>query len=115
MHFGPGRSRRNARHRTSRVGWVEAGRRPVLKPNSLTAPSGIASRRLGCVRCFAPRASRVRRRVSVALNPTYLASDAPPTGGQLLALVDALHDGTLNEAQRETVHALRVGILTLIE
>ena len=41
--------------------------------------------------------------------------DAPPTGGQLLALVDALHDGTLNEDQRETVHALRLGILALAE
>jgi hypothetical protein len=39
----------------------------------------------------------------------------PPTGGQLLALVDALHDGTLNEDQRETVHALRLGILALVE
>jgi hypothetical protein len=29
--------------------------------------------------------------------------------------VDALHDGTLNEDQRETVHALRVGILALVE
>jgi hypothetical protein len=43
------------------------------------------------------------------------ANDGPPTGGQLLALVDALHDGTLNETQRETVHALRVGILALVE
>ena len=33
----------------------------------------------------------------------------------LLALVDALQDGTLNEDQRETVHALRLGILTLVE
>jgi hypothetical protein len=41
--------------------------------------------------------------------------DGPPTGGQLLALVDALHDGTLNGAQRETVHALRLGILALAE
>jgi hypothetical protein len=29
--------------------------------------------------------------------------------------VDALHDGTLNETQREMVHALRIGILTLVE
>jgi integrase/recombinase XerD len=43
------------------------------------------------------------------------AEDAPPTSGQLLALVDALHDGTLNEDQRETVHALRLGILALAE
>jgi hypothetical protein len=42
------------------------------------------------------------------------ASDSP-TGGQLLALVDALRDGTLNESQRETVQALRVGILALVE
>jgi len=38
------------------------------------------------------------------------ANDGPPTGGQLLALVDAL-----NEDQRETVHALRLGILALVE
>jgi hypothetical protein len=46
-----------------------------------------------------------------------LAEDTgdPPTGGQLLALVDALSDGTLNEDQRETVQALRVGILALAE
>jgi site-specific recombinase XerD len=43
------------------------------------------------------------------------ANDGQPTGGQLLALVDALHDGTLNEDQRETVHALRLGILALTE
>jgi integrase/recombinase XerD len=43
------------------------------------------------------------------------ANDGPPTGGQLLALVDALHDGTLNEEQREAVHALRLGILALTE
>ncbi len=35
----------------------------------------------------------------------------PPRSGQLLALVDALHAGTLNDAQRETVQALRAGIL----
>jgi hypothetical protein len=39
----------------------------------------------------------------------------PPDGGQLLALVDALHAGTLNDAQRETVQALRMGILALAE
>lgn len=37
----------------------------------------------------------------------------PPLSGQLLALVDALHAGTLNDAQRETVQALRTGILSL--
>jgi site-specific recombinase XerD len=35
--------------------------------------------------------------------------------GPLLALLDSLKDGTLNEDQRETVHALRVGILALVE
>jgi hypothetical protein len=37
----------------------------------------------------------------------------PPHGSQLLALVDALHAGTLNDGQRETVQALRAGILAL--
>jgi hypothetical protein len=37
----------------------------------------------------------------------------PPDSGQLLALVDALHAGTLNDAQRETVQALRAGILAM--
>jgi site-specific recombinase XerD len=41
--------------------------------------------------------------------------DSPPNGGYLLALVDALGDGTLNENQRETVHTLRQGILALVE
>ena len=40
---------------------------------------------------------------------------APPTGGQLLALVEALRDGTLNDKQQETVHALRAAILRLTE
>ncbi len=35
----------------------------------------------------------------------------PPNSGQLLALVDALHGGTLNESQQETVRALRAGIM----
>jgi hypothetical protein len=37
----------------------------------------------------------------------------PLDSGQLLALVDALHAGTLNDSQRETVQALHVGILAL--
>ena len=40
---------------------------------------------------------------------------SPPDSGQLLALVDALHAGTLNDTQRETVQALRIGILALAE
>ncbi|CAG0935178.1 hypothetical protein TFLX_04010 [Thermoflexales bacterium] len=35
--------------------------------------------------------------------------------GQLLALVDALRNGTLNEAQQETVRVLRAGIVALAE
>jgi len=41
--------------------------------------------------------------------------DPTPTPGQLLAMVDALHDGTLNDVQREMVHTLRNGILALAE
>jgi hypothetical protein len=39
--------------------------------------------------------------------------DQPPGSGVLLALPDALHIGTLNDAQRETVQALRMAILAL--
>jgi hypothetical protein len=38
-----------------------------------------------------------------------------PNSGQLLALVDALRNGTLNEAQQETVRTLRAGIVALAE
>lgn len=38
-----------------------------------------------------------------------------PDSGQLLALVDALSAGTLNDAQRETVQTLRLAILALTE
>ena len=38
-----------------------------------------------------------------------------PGIGQLLALVDSLRAGTLNDAQRETVFALRAGLLDLAE
>jgi integrase len=41
------------------------------------------------------------------------ATAAPPTSGQLLALVDSLRDGTLNDVQKEIVQALRAGILAL--
>jgi hypothetical protein len=41
--------------------------------------------------------------------------DPMPDPAQLLALVDALHAGTLNDAQRETVQALRTAILALVE
>ncbi len=38
-----------------------------------------------------------------------------PGSGQLLALVDALQDGALNENQRELLLALRAGIQILVE
>lgn len=37
------------------------------------------------------------------------------TTGQMVALVDGLSQGTLNERQRELVHTLRSGLLTLGE
>jgi integrase len=41
--------------------------------------------------------------------------DSVPDSGQLLALVDSLFGGTLNDAQRETVQALRTMILAMEE
>ena len=38
-----------------------------------------------------------------------------PSIGQLLALVDSLQAGTLNDTQRETVRELRMGLLALAE
>jgi hypothetical protein len=44
------------------------------------------------------------------------APDNPlPWTGQLLVLVEALRDGTLNESQKKTVQELRTAILTLAE
>ena len=43
------------------------------------------------------------------------AKTIPPTSGQLLALVDSLRSGMLNDAQQETVPALRAGILALAQ
>jgi integrase/recombinase XerD len=58
---------------------------------------------------------RAMEQVEARIELAQGSNDEPPTSGQLLALVDALHDGTLNEDQRETVHALRLGILALAE
>jgi hypothetical protein len=38
----------------------------------------------------------------------------PLSGGQLLALVDTLRTGTLNDDQKQTVLALRTGILAFV-
>jgi integrase/recombinase XerD len=55
-------------------------------------------------------------RAMAEIESRYLApgdpAPGPPTCGELLALVDALRDGTLNDGQRETLHALRAGILS---
>ena len=40
--------------------------------------------------------------------------EVPTTPGHLLAMVDALQAGTLNDSQRETVQALRAAILNMI-
>jgi integrase len=53
----------------------------------------------------------IERRLALAEGPTTSAPDP----AQLLALVDALSAGTLNQTQRQTVQALRAGILTLAE
>ena len=43
------------------------------------------------------------------------ATALPLTSGQLLALVDSLRSGTLNDAQVETIQALRAGIMALAQ
>lgn len=42
-------------------------------------------------------------------------AEAPPSPGELVALVDSLRGGTLNPAQVEALHILRTGILALAE
>jgi len=41
-------------------------------------------------------------------------ADRPISGGQLLALVDTLREGTLNHSQQQTVLQLRAGILAFV-
>ena len=40
---------------------------------------------------------------------------APPTHGELLALVDSLRSGTLNDTQADAVRRIRIGIMALAE
>jgi hypothetical protein len=40
---------------------------------------------------------------------------APPSHGELLALVDSLRGGTLNEAQTNAVCRIRIGVMALAE
>jgi len=54
----------------------------------------------------------IERRLAV---PDDTETPPPPEPGQLLALVDALREGTLNAQQQETVYALRTAILSLGE
>jgi|CXWL01.1.fsa_nt_gi site-specific recombinase XerD len=49
------------------------------------------------------------------LNGPENANSAPPSPAELVALVDSLRGGTLNEAQVEKLHLLRAGILALAE
>ena len=58
---------------------------------------------------------RAMARVEQQMALTDDARNEPPDSGQLLALVDALRSGTLNESQQETVRALRAGLLALTE
>jgi integrase len=58
---------------------------------------------------------RAMGRIETRMELQEANADSPPTAGRLLALVDALRDGTLNENQRETIQALRDGILALAE
>jgi len=51
--------------------------------------------------------------VEQRLQLTPTPQQPPVTTGQLVALVDALGDGTLNASQRQLVHTLRMGLLTL--
>lgn len=53
----------------------------------------------------------VERRMQIGEAP----EQSTATAGQLVALVDALGDSTLNDRQRELVHRLRHGILNLAE
>lgn len=53
----------------------------------------------------------IENRMALEKNP----ADQRPNTGQMLALVDALQAGTLNETQRKTVRELRTAILALIQ
>jgi site-specific recombinase XerD len=58
---------------------------------------------------------RAMARVEQQMSLIDPAKIEPPNGGQLLALIDALRSGTLNDSQTETAQALRAGILALVE
>jgi len=58
---------------------------------------------------------RAMAQVENRLNLAENAAISPPSPGELVALVDSLRNGTLNEQQAEVVRALRAGILALAE
>ena len=72
---------------------------------------GYVERKVNRLTRYLPTIDEARMELTGPTHP----DDPPFTGGQLLALVDALRAGTLNDAQRETVQALRQGILALVE
>ena len=55
--------------------------------------------------------AEVERRLQLVETPP----DPAPTSGQLLALIDSLREGTLNDKQQETVQTLRAAILAIGE
>lgn len=57
---------------------------------------------------------RAMRQIEPRLTLAEPASGPPPPG-HLLALVDSLAGGTLNDQQRETVHLLREGLVAMLE
>ncbi|GAB4578184.1 MAG: hypothetical protein Fur0022_09180 [Anaerolineales bacterium] len=55
--------------------------------------------------------TQVERQLALPGDP----APAPPHPNELVALVDALRNGTLNDAQTDTLYALRTGLLALAE
>jgi hypothetical protein len=55
--------------------------------------------------------AQVENRLALVEN----AQIAPSSPGELIALVDALRVGTLNDSQRETLSVLRAGLLAIAE
>jgi integrase len=60
--------------------------------------------------------AEVEKRLPLIADAALLCQvEAQPNVGKLLALVDSLRGGTLNESQTETLHLLRAGLLALAE
>ena len=52
--------------------------------------------------------------IEARMEMAEMANGRPISGGHLLALVDTLRQGTLNEDQRQAVLALRMGIVAFV-